>query len=40
MSLPISNFLNISLAVNTNESKMLATVNEPPTTAQMDVINV
>jgi hypothetical protein len=38
--LPISNFLNNSLAVNIIESIILATVNEPPTTAHTDVINV
>jgi len=35
-----SNFLNISLAVNISESSILATVNDPPTTAQIDVMNV
>ncbi len=38
--LPSSNFLNNSLAVNISESIMLATVNDPPTTAHIDVINV
>lgn len=40
VNLFISNFLKTSLAVNINESSILATVNEPPTTAQIDVINV
>jgi len=35
-----SNFLNTWLAVNISESSILATVNEPPTTAHIDVINV
>ncbi len=38
--LPIWNFLNNSLAVNISESIILATVNDPPTTAHIDVINV
>ncbi len=38
--LPISNFLNNSLAVNISESIILATVNDPPTIAHIDVINV
>jgi hypothetical protein len=37
--LPSSNFLNNSLAVNISESRILATVNAPPTTAHIDVIN-
>jgi len=37
--LPSSNFLNNSLAVNIRESRILATVNAPPTTAHIDVIN-
>jgi hypothetical protein len=32
--------LNTSLAVNTIESRILATVNDPPTIAKIDVINV
>jgi len=37
---PIWNFLKISLAVNITESIILATVNVPPTTAQIEVKNV